>query len=152
MQLTASLDGHDAEHLGSLFALEIDGTEIARFTECSGLSIEAEVVEYKDITADGKAVTRKRPGSLKYTDIVLKRGLSANTALTDWVKSLTEGKVERKNGSIVIYDLAGARVDQWTFLNAWPSKWSASDLNAGTDDIVIEELTLAHEQLIRGSA
>ncbi len=138
----------DTEHLGSQFALELDGVEMARFTACSGLTVTTEVVEYQDSTS-GKPVIRKRPGRTTYEDIVLKRGLSANTAITDWHKKVLDGAVERQHGSIVVYDAAGSEVDRWNFENGWPSQWSASDLDAGSDDVMIEELTIAHELLAR---
>ena len=51
-------ENHDLEFLGSQFALEVEGVEMARFTEVSGLSWETEVVEYKDTlkTGDRKSV------------------------------------------------------------------------------------------------
>ncbi|MDH4146858.1 MAG: phage tail protein [Acidimicrobiia bacterium] len=140
---------HDAEHLGSQFALELDGVELARFTGCSGLTVNTEVVEYQDTLASGRVVTRKRPGRTSYDDIVLKRGLSGSKSLTDWHQKVLDGKVERQNGSIVVYDSAGTEVDRWNFEAGWPSVWSASDLDAGSDDVMIEELTIAHELLKR---
>ena len=142
-------DNHDQEFLGSQFALEIEGVEMARFTEVSGLAWETEIVEYKDTLKSGKVVTRKRPGQTSFGDIVLKRGLSGDRALTDWQQTVMDGKVERKNGSVVVYDMAGAEQDRWNFERGWPSKWSASDLNAGSDEVMIEELTIAIEHLER---
>ena len=142
-------ENHDLEYVGSQFALEIEGVEMARFTECGGLGWETEVIEYKDALKTGKVMTRKRPGQTKYGDITLKRGLSADRMLNDWHKTVMDGKVERKNGSVVIYDLAGSELDRWNFERAWPSKWSASDLSAGSDDVMIEEMTIAIEYLER---
>lgn len=139
---------HDAEFLGSQFALELEGIELARFTGCSGLSWTTEVVEYQD-SVGGKIIVRKRPGRTKFDDIVLKRGLSGDATLTDWHKKVLDGTVERTNGSIVIYDTAGTEVGRWNFENGWPSKWSASDLDAGSDDVMIEEMTITHEGLIK---
>ena len=82
-------------------------------------------------------------------DIVLKRGLSPSKTLTDWHQKVVDGAVERANGSIVIYDSTDAEVDRWNFERGWPSKWSASDLSADTDDVMIEELTISHEFLTR---
>jgi phage tail-like protein len=140
---------HDAEYLGSQFGLEIDGVELARFTGISGLGYESEVVTFQDTLADGKIVTRKRPGRISFPDIVLKRGLSADNALVDWYQTVVDGAVERKSGSIVIYDQTSSEIGRWNFENAWISKWSASDLDAGTDDIMIEEITIAHEYMER---
>jgi phage tail-like protein len=139
----------DQEHLGSQFALELEGIELARFTGCTGLSINTEVVEYQDTLANGNPVIRKRPGRTKYEDIVLKRGLSADKAITDWHQKVVDGTVERANGSIVVYDSTGAEVDRWNFESGWPSKWSGGDLSADTDDVMIEELTISHELLTR---
>jgi phage tail-like protein len=140
---------HDLEYLGSQFGLEIDGVELARFTGISGLGYESEVVTFQDTLADGKIITRKRPGRISFPDIVLKRGLSADNALVDWYQTVVDGSVERKSGSIVIYDQTSTEIGRWNFENAWISKWSASDLDAGTDDIMIEEITIAHEYLER---
>lgn len=142
-------ENHDVEFLGSQFALEVEGVEMARFTEIAGLSWETEVVEYKDTLKNGKVIIRKRPGQTKYGDVVLKRGLSADRALGSWYQTVLDGKVERKNGSVVVYDMAGTELDRWNFERGWPSKWSASDLNAGSDDVMIEELTIAIEYLER---
>ena len=140
---------HDLEFLGSQFALEVEGVEMARFTEISGLSWETEVVEYKDTLKTGKVTIRKRPGQTKFGDIGLKRGLSGDRGLSKWYQTVLDGKVERKNGSIVVYDMAGAELDRWNFERGWPSKWSASDLSASSDDVMIEELTIAIEHLER---
>lgn len=137
------------EFLGSSFALEIEEVEVARFTGCSGLSINTNVVEFKETLATGEIVTRKRPGQTTFDDIVLKRGFSSSAAVTDWHQGVRDGMIERHNGSIVIYDSTGTEVDRWNFLSGWPSRWSASDLDAGTDDVMIEELTITHERLER---
>ena len=143
------MSDHDAEYLGSQFGLEIDGVELARFTGIAGLGYESEVVTFQDTLADGKIVTRKRPGRISFPDIVLKRGLSADNALVDWYQTVVNGAVERKSGSIVLYDQTSTEIGRWNFENAWISKWSASDLDAGTDDIMIEEITIAHEYMER---
>ncbi|MGB8858228.1 MAG: phage tail protein, partial [Ilumatobacteraceae bacterium] len=95
---------HDAEFQGSFFSLELDGIEIAYFTGCTGLSMEFDVVPFK--TTDGKkTVNRKRPGRPKYSEVVLKRGFSADTKLTDWFNEVVDAATPTpyKTASIVIY-------------------------------------------------
>jgi phage tail-like protein len=140
---------HDSEFLGSQFGLEIDGVELARFTAVSGLGYESEVVTFQDTLADGKVITRKRPGRISFPDIVLKRGLSSDNALVEWYQTVVDGQVERKSGSVVIYDQTSTEIGRWNFENGWIAKWSASDLDAGSDDIMIEEVTIAHEYMER---
>ena len=134
------MSDHDAEFLGSQFGLEIDGVELARFTAVSGLGYESEIVSFQDTLADGKVITRKRPGRINFPDIVLKRGLSADNALVEWYQTVVDGQVERKSGSVVIYDQTSTEIGRWNFENGWIAKWSASDLDAGSDDIMIEDL------------
>ena len=143
------MSDHDAEFLGSQFGLEIDGVELARFTAVSGLGYESEIVSFQDTLADGKVITRKRPGRINFPDIVLKRGLSADNALVEWYQTVVDGQVERKSGSVVIYDQTSTEIGRWNFENGWIAKWSASDLDAGSDDIMIEEVTIAHAYMER---
>ena len=143
------MSDHEAEFLGSQFGLEIDGVELARFTAVSGLGYESEIVSFQDTLADGKVITRKRPGRINFPDIVLKRGLSADNALVEWYQTVVDGQVERKSGSVVIYDQTSTEIGRWNFENGWIAKWSASDLDAGSDDIMIEEVTIAHEYMER---
>ena len=140
---------HDAEFLGSQFGLEIDGVELARFTAVSGLGYESEVVTFQDTLADGKVITRKRPGRISFPDIVLKRGLSSDNSLVEWYQTVVDGQVERKSGSVGIYDQTSTEIGRWNFENGWIAKWSASDLDAGSYDIMIEEVTIAHEYMER---
>ena len=60
------------------------------------------------------------------------------------------GPVVRKNGSIVVFDLANStEVVRWNFDRAWPTKWEGSAFNAKGSEILIETLVLAHEGLDR---
>ena len=69
-----------------------------------------------------------------------------------WAKSIRDGKKDfRTKGAIVLHDISGAETGRWTFENAWPSKWSASDLDVGTDDLMQEDVTLQVELLKRES-
>lgn len=139
------------EFQSSMFALELDGVKVGFFTGCSGLGAEVGVTEIKVVDDKGRQRTKKVPGRLSFNDIVLKRGYSADSALTEWFHQIVEGKVTdaRRSGSVVVFDHAGSEVDRWNFEHGWPSKWSASDLDASSDDVMIEELTIVHEWLER---
>ena len=65
-------------------------------------------------------------------------------------RSATATLEYRTNGALVMFDMAGNELGRWTFNNVWPSKWSASDLDVGTDDLMTEEITLAVEELEAG--
>ncbi len=152
MPVKATGPAEDILFIGSWFSIEIDGhvSDPAKgyFTEASGLAVEMEVVEWTDSSKDTRS--RKRPGTAKYGDITLKRPLSPDKTFWTWAKSIRDGgKDFRAAGSIVMFDIAGTEVSRWEFDAAWPSKWSASDLDVGTDDVMTEEVTLAVEMLSR---
>ena len=47
----------------------------------------------------------------------------------------------------MLYDYAGGETSRWNILNAWPSKVTINGLQAGSSDVLVEEMTLAHEGL-----
>jgi phage tail-like protein len=150
MPVTTPGDAKDVELVGSWFFIKLDNGIEGFFTDASGFGYEVEVVEKTDASTDTR--TRKRPGTTKYQDITLKRTLSPDKKFWNWAKSIRDGTLEyRTNGSMTIHDMSGAELSRWTFTNIWPSKWSASDLDVGSDDLMTEEVTLAVEQLTRDS-
>ena len=130
------------------FMVELDGIVQGSFTECSGLGSTTEVIETRE---GGDNVTvRKLPGKNTVTDITLKWGLTDSTELWDWRQQIVDGNVVRKNGSIVVFDLANSNeVARWNFVRAWPTKWEGPSLSAKGNDIAIDTLVLAHEGLTR---
>lgn len=127
------------------FRVEIDGLQVAAFHECSGLDSTIDVIEHRE----GGGPIRKLPGVTKYSNIVLKRGVTDNRELYDLHLKCIEGKVTRKNGSIILMDRADQEVARWDFSQAWPTKWIGPSLSAEGNDVAIETLELAHEGLRR---
>ena len=139
---------HDAEFQGSFFALEIDSLKLGWFTGCSGIGMEFDVTTFKE-TNGKKVIERKRAGRPKYTEVVLKRGFTTSKAIHDWFKEVVDANkpTPYKTASIVLYDRQQEEVGRFTLEACWPSKLSVSDLSAGSDDVMIEELTMQHEFL-----
>ena len=125
------------------FLLEIDGVAKAGFSEVSGLSTETAVIEYRE--GGDRTPSRKIPGLTKYSNLVLKRGLTQDRALWDWRKTVIDGVVRRANMSLVLLDDARQPVARWNFRDAWPCKWEGPALNAKSSEVAIETLELAHE-------
>ncbi|MBI5656244.1 MAG: phage tail protein [Geobacter sp.] len=125
------------------FLVEIDGITRAGFRECSGLDTTQDPIDYRE---GGQALhVRKLPGLVKYSSISLKRGITDDAELWEWRKKAIEGKVERKNGSIILLDDTGAEKLRWNFVEGWPSKWSGPTFNATGNEVAIESLEIAHE-------
>lgn len=125
------------------FLVEIDGITRAAFRECSGLDSSQDPIDYREGT--DPLTARKLPGLVKYSNISLKGGITDDASLWDWRKKVIDGKIERKNGSIILLDDTGAEKLRWNFINGWPTKWSGPTFNATSNEVAIETLDIAHE-------
>jgi phage tail-like protein len=130
------------------FQVDIEGVTVAGFSECSGLTTETDIIEYR--TGDPKEddiTVRKLPGLKKFTNIALKRGYTDSKELWEWRKKVMDGKTERKSGSIVLLNEAREEALRWNFYEGWPSKWEGPALNAKNNEVAIETLEIAIEKL-----
>ena len=135
--------------LTSMFALELGSINVGDIQSVSGLSIDIQEVESKEVGSDGKMVSRFRAGTVAYSELTAKRVFTGDKTLYDWHKAIAEGEKKWEDGSIVLYALDGSEAARWNVSKVWPSKWSVSDLDAGTDDVVTEEVTLQIEYMER---
>ena len=133
------------------FSLEIQGLTEATFREGGGFESETEVIEAREVGKGGVTYIKKLPGALKWSNIVLRRGITDSLDLWKWRKKVIDGDIEgaRMDGSVVIYNTKGQEVSRYNFVRGWPAKWKASDLNAAANEVVLEELEIAHEGLVR---
>lgn len=125
------------------FRVEIENVSVGAFKECSGLTSELTVIEYRNGSDRGSP--RKLPGMAKYSNITLKRGITTDRQLWDWHKAALDGNVQRRNGSIVLLDESGQEVLRWNFRHGWPTKYEAPTLNATANEVAIETLEITHE-------
>ncbi|MBV8719894.1 MAG: phage tail protein [Chloroflexi bacterium] len=133
------------------FALEIQGITEATFREASGFGSEHQIIEQKEQTSKGNTVIRKIPGTLKWQNITLKRGMTSNDEMWKWRQQVIDGKIEdaRLDGSIVGYDENGEEKIRYDFRRGWPSKWESTAMNAGGNEPVVETIEITHEGLER---
>jgi len=133
------------------FALEIQGIAEATFREASGFGSENDIIEQKEQGPKGETHIRKIPGTLRWQNLVLKRGLTSNTELWKWREQVITGQIEkaRLDGSIVAYDEDGTEKMRFNFIRGWPSKWESTGLNSMGNEPVIETIEITHEGLER---
>lgn len=129
---------------GYNFLIEIDGIARAGFREASGLDSAQDPIEYRE--GNDKALTvHKLPGLVKYSNITLKWGITNDADIWDWRTKAVDGKIERKNGSVVLLDDTGEEKARWNFRDGWPTKWTGPSFNATGNEVAIETLEIAHE-------
>ena len=132
------------------FHFRIDISElpdVAQFSECSGLELQ---VKYDEVREGGQnRFVHRLPTRVEYGNLVLKRGLLRRNELFAWCAEIVRrNEVTRRNVTVHLIGTADrATLLSWTFLNAYPVKWSGPAFRAGEDAVGIETLELAHEGL-----
>jgi phage tail-like protein len=128
------------------FHVEIDGVEAAGFSEVSGVSIETEIIEYREGGMRENARI-KLPGLTKYPNVTLKRGFAGSLALYEWLRAGADGNDDPRSVAIILLNEAREEVLRARLRRARIVKFTMGPLNAKGADVAIEELVLAHERL-----
>ena len=131
------------------YRLEIDGLTIAGFSEVVIGETVTEIIDYRE--GNDAPHVRKLSGLTKYGNVTLKRGMTTSLELYDWHKQIVDGQVgtARKNVVIVVADETGADKARFVVTDAWPTKYSASELDARGNEVLIETLELVNEGIER---
>ena len=115
--------------------------EVGLFTQVTGISAQIDVMEYPE--GGINTFVHRLPTRIKQGNITLKRGVTKEKALLQWFQS-TVVKVQPADLSINVLDELGNTMQSWSFANAYPVKWTGSDLNAGGSEFLTQSLEVAH--------
>lgn len=137
------------------FTLSIDSEDVGSFAEVSGLAVTIEVEELVEGGQNG--FTHRLPRGMKWTNIVLKRGVTDSDVLLPWLASYSGPELEKLAGSgyavptrsatITVYDGRGNVVRSWALEGAYPVRWTGPHFAAATRDVAMEELEVCHRGL-----
>ncbi|OQS37532.1 phage tail protein [Chromobacterium haemolyticum] len=116
------------------------GNEEMAFSAVSGMEISHETITYKD----GVGGKYYMPGQLAPVNISLKRGVvKSKSQLYEWIKSISLNQVEKKDISISLTNESGSELlITWNVANAFPTKLTAPSLDATSNEVAIEEMSL----------
>jgi phage tail-like protein len=146
ISLTDSASGSGAG--GALLTVTLSTvglTRVAGFSECSGLEGTLELHEHM---AGGRNDGVLRfPTRMKWSNLVLKRGLGKSTELWNWYAGFAVGKAVRKDGVIVLQNESHDPQTVWGFRRGLPVKYTGPSLNASQSGVAIESVEIAHEGL-----
>jgi phage tail-like protein len=132
---------------GFRYLVEFDGVQSGGFTRVKGLVRETKHESYREgglNDYEHKLATLTMFGTL-----VLERGL-ADTSLWDWHDDVVGGSIARKKISVILLDETGDEVWRWHADAAFPVKWSVSDLDASSSQVVVESVEFAHHGIRSG--
>jgi len=133
--------GGFGERIGNYdFRVEIDGVDTGAFATVTGLSVEQEVIEYRE---GSENLVRKLPGRLKYGDITLKRGYAGPSPLQQAFETIrmTGDPGPPHDVAVVILDRAQNEVAHLGYSSCFLSRYEL----ASSDDEhphLEEEVTL----------
>lgn len=123
-----------------------DGKTVSgAFSEVSGLQVEITPIEYRDGMDD--TTVRKIRGQKKFQNLTFKRGITGHHGFWDWIKQGMDGDAHRQQGHVALLNEDRAEVMRWKFERAWPVKYTGPSLNAKNNEIALETLEIAIENL-----
>ncbi len=133
--------------VGFYFELMVKG-ELTAFQEVSGIS---KVVSLEEVVVGGdeNRFKYRLPTTGNNQNLVLKRGLiSKSSTLMNWcVSTLNDGlasPIKTEEVSVNLLDAEGQIQMSWKFFNAYPVKYSVSELTSDEGYLIMEELEFAY--------
>ncbi|GAA3625710.1 phage tail protein [Flavivirga jejuensis] len=136
------------------FRLQILGSEDPLdygFQEISGIKT---TLDTEAIAEGGEnRFQHQLPIKTTYSPLVLKRGMALyKSVLTTWCDDTMEFSIDKP---IKTYDLLVSLLDEerepvlsWKFINAYPTSWEASNLNAEESSIFFETINLNYNYYV----
>ena len=118
----------------------------AAFSECDGLEMTMEVKTIREGGNNGQQI--RLTGAFNFGQATLKRGMTNNFDLWDWVTEMLRNPSLRADAEVVL--LAAdreAKRASFVLSRCLPVKLKAPPLNAKDGMVAIEELQLAYESL-----
>ncbi len=131
------------------FIVTIDGIQIPKVNEVSGLKSEVDKIELKQQTSDGKYVVRQLIGRPKAGELTVTRGLTDSKTITDWLKLVAQGDVagSRKTASVALLDYAGSPIKTYDFANCWVKSVEVNALKAGAAEQATEKFVICYDEV-----
>jgi phage tail-like protein len=133
-------------YLNFNFLVEIDGVTVAGFAEADLPEARIEMETYRE-GSERINSGRRLPAGVLFGPLVLRRGFDGDRTLFQWWRDVADGNVERRNVVIVLRDQSGREVARWNFRNGLPTKYTGPSFNAKGNNVAIESLELAVEDM-----
>jgi len=117
----------------------------AAFAECDGLEM---TMEPKTVESGG--VNNRQIhliGPAKFAQLTLKRGMTSNVQLWQWLALTARGTVAPASGTVTMWDADATPVIEFTLGRCLPVRMRGPSLNAREGLVAVEELALVYESL-----
>lgn len=119
-----------------------------RFQDVTGLSAEMGIEEI--VEGGENRFTHRLPVRAKYSNLILKRAMLTDSGLIKWFRDAIENfEFSPSTVLVKLLDQDHEPIVTWNFINAWPVKWTISDLKATENAIAVETIELAYQYFRR---
>lgn len=117
-----------------------------RFQKVSGLSSMVETHEVKE--GGENLFAHHLPTRVTYNDLALERGMVIGSLLNlDFNAAMSSLEFSTSNILIMLLNQKDIPIAAWLCQNAYPVKWSISDLDANQNAVVIDTMELKYSRL-----
>ena len=123
------------------FSAEIQGRQIGKFAECTGLAVEYDMLEYAE--GGNNLYIHRLRGHARYPNVVLSRGVTYEDELLKWFFT-SETPDARPTLTISLLDPKGKTIRHWALDAAQPVRWSGPDGKAQSSGAARESLEVSH--------
>lgn len=135
---------------GGHFKLDLGGAESALLFASSSLpSGSLQAPAFKTADANGNPVNSLGGGTqVQWSEVVLTRGVDKDHSLYDWFKDIREKGVTsdtKKDIKIITMDNAGETLNTWNITGAVLTSYGMSGLDAQTQAILTEQVSIQFE-------
>ena len=138
------------------FAIEIQLPDVegvakplcnAAFSECDGLELSFDVKTIREGGNNGRQI--RLTGPINVGVLTLKRGMTRNFELWDWMARMQTQPGLRADAEVVLF-AADGHTERARFIlsRCVPAKLKAPPLNAKDGGVAIEEFQLAYESMV----
>ena len=129
-----------------MFKVQISGLPTGvGFQKVGGLSREVEVVEYLENMYDH---VHKLPGRESVGEVTLERGMYADNYSQKLYEKVFKNNNVRSTVTITVLNRFGSVKRTFQCAECWFSKYEVGDLDATSDDVIIETLTMQFEYFL----
>ncbi|MDJ0535187.1 MAG: phage tail protein [Xenococcaceae cyanobacterium MO_207.B15] len=141
------------------FYFEADDITDKLILEVSGLSSETPAAGGDKVLGSGKQAVNLRqaaPTQVKFSPVTVKIVATNNKDLYQWYEDCNRNdggqskwSEQRKTASIVVYDQNATEQARWNLDFCYPTKYEGPKLEAGSNDVANETITLVHQGIKR---
>ena len=114
------------------------------FQSVSGLDVQMETEPYRE--GGENRFIHQLPVRSNFTNLTLKRGLFVDSKLINWcMDAFNNLEIKPINLIVSLLNENHLPVMTWNIVNAYPVKWSVSELNAERNELAIESIELNYQ-------